>query len=120
MISDYFEYKSHFKSISEISSLGNAITITEGTDLYVSLPNATHIHDTCKLYGPDDKEVEDVEIDSFRYSSCGFIVRNVTRAQRGMWAIVYGNQITYKATVQVNILGNGYYKIVVWRRIRIT
>lgn len=104
MITDNtFEYKS---IVSEISSLGNAITITEGADLYVSLPNATHLYHTCKLYGPNDEEVEEFEVDSFRYSSCGFIVRNVTSAHRGKWSIVYGNQVTYIATVEVNILGN--------------
>lgn len=70
------------------------------------------MYQTCKLYA-NDEEVTDFEIDLNRYSSCGYIVRNVTRAQHGTWAIVYGNQIIYRATVEVNILGKTiqYYNI---------
>ncbi|KAJ8711830.1 hypothetical protein PYW08_008784 [Mythimna loreyi] len=90
--------------IEEHSSLGNAITVAEGADLYLSLLNATSMYDTCKLYGPDGEEVTDYQVDEFRYKSCGFIVKHVTHDQRGTWTIVYGTQIIYRASVEVNIL----------------
>lgn len=105
MITDNNKFK-YVSFLTEHSSLGNAITITEGADLYLSLPNPTSMSHTCKLYGPDDEEVTDFQIDQFRYSSCGYIVRNVTHDQRGTWTIVYGTQIIYRASVEVNILGN--------------
>ncbi|KAJ8709262.1 hypothetical protein PYW07_009088 [Mythimna separata] len=90
--------------IEEHSSLGNAITVAEGADLYLSLPESTPLYESCKLYGPDGEEVTDFQVDQFRYRSCGYIVKNVTHDQRGTWTIVYGTQIIYRASVEVNIL----------------
>ncbi|XP_047034599.1 uncharacterized protein LOC124640740 [Helicoverpa zea] len=90
--------------IEETLSLGNAINITEGNDLYLSLPNATSMYDTCKLYGPNNEEVTELEVDTFNRDSCGYVIRSVNNTHTGTWAIVYGNQITYRATVVVNVL----------------
>uniref|UniRef100_A0A2A4J868 Immunoglobulin domain-containing protein n=1 Tax=Heliothis virescens TaxID=7102 RepID=A0A2A4J868_HELVI len=90
--------------IEETLSLGNAIEITEGNDLYLSLPNPTPMHDTCKLHGPNNEEVTELEVDTFNSDSCGYIVRKVNSTHTGTWAIVYGNQVTYRATVVVNVI----------------
>uniref|UniRef100_A0A2A4K227 Immunoglobulin domain-containing protein n=1 Tax=Heliothis virescens TaxID=7102 RepID=A0A2A4K227_HELVI len=88
-----------------VNVAGNKINITEGNDLYLSLPNAISYYETCKLYGPDDKLVTDTEVDTFNRDSCGYIVRKVNKAHSGTWTIKYENQYTYKETaVMVNVL----------------
>lgn len=92
--------------VPETFSIGNPINITEGADLYIRLPNVTNLYETCKLYGPYEEEITDFEVDSIHIQSCGYIVRGVNYNQQGTWSIVYGNQITYRATIEVNVLGN--------------
>uniref|UniRef100_A0A2A4JY84 Ig-like domain-containing protein n=1 Tax=Heliothis virescens TaxID=7102 RepID=A0A2A4JY84_HELVI len=83
----------------------NKINITEGSDLYLSLPNAISFYETCKLYGPDNKPVTYSEVDTVKRESCGYIVRNVNVAHSGIWIIEYENEYAIMQTgVAVNVL----------------
>ncbi|XP_021191124.3 uncharacterized protein LOC110376838 [Helicoverpa armigera] len=87
------------------SLLGNKVDIVRGNDLYLSLPNATPLNETCRLYGPDDKLVTVAAVDRFSNESCGYIIRRVNETHRGTWSIVYGQDTTnWQFDTNVNII----------------
>lgn len=73
------------------------------------MPEETDQYETCKLIGPDGEQVVDAELDSIYLTSCGFRVKNVDQRVNGTLSIVYGKGITYKGTVEINVLGKNMY-----------
>ncbi|CAH0677897.1 unnamed protein product [Spodoptera exigua] len=92
--------------VEETLATGNPITITEGSDLYLRLPETTDLYKTCKLYGPTGEELTEKQylIDEIHRESCGYIIEKVNLSQSGTWTIVYGKSIIYRSNIQVNVL----------------
>ncbi|XP_059051891.1 uncharacterized protein LOC131846572 [Achroia grisella] len=87
-----------------INAVPKQVTITEGNDLYLHLQNNTELHETCKLFGPDENEIVNFELDSNYLESCGFIVKNVKVSDSGKWEIRSGNGIIFRAFTEVTVI----------------
>lgn len=79
------------------------VIVVEGNDFYVRLRNSIHNYDTCRLLGPDGKEYDTYEIDERYIENCGYIVRNVNKTDNGNWEIIYGDNIIYRAPINVTV-----------------
>ncbi|CAK1545508.1 unnamed protein product [Leptosia nina] len=80
------------------------VTVAEGNNFHISLTNATSEPDTCKLIKPDGEEYR-ADVNETMSNTCPFNVFNVTSKDNGTWTIVYGSRITYRAPVQVVVVG---------------
>ncbi|XP_059051951.1 uncharacterized protein LOC131846621 [Achroia grisella] len=103
-----------------VNAAPKQVTITEGSDLYLHLESNTELRETCKLFGADESESVNFELDSNYIESCGFIVKGVKASDSGKWEIRYGNGIIYRAftEVTVNEIWNGQHMDLVWAKDR--
>lgn len=87
------------------------VIVVEGNDFYVRLRNSIHNYDTCRLLGPDGKEYDTYEIDERYIENCGYVVRNVNKTDSGNWEIIYGDNIIYRAPINVTVTGNHFLQV---------
>lgn len=71
--------------------------------------NPIHNYDTCRLLRPDGKECDTYEIDERYIENCGYVVRNVNKTDSGNWEIIYGDNIIYRAPINVTVNGNLFF-----------
>ncbi|XP_061726565.1 uncharacterized protein LOC133532083 [Cydia pomonella] len=86
-----------------VDAVINEITITEGNSIHVRLANPTELYDTCSLKDPNDEEPALFSLDDNHKETCGFVVPSVDANHTGIWNIVYGKTIIYKAPVLVHV-----------------
>ncbi|XP_047991670.1 uncharacterized protein LOC125230528 [Leguminivora glycinivorella] len=86
-----------------VEAVINEITITEGNSIHVRLSNPTELYDTCRLTDPNDEELASVIVDENHKETCGFVVPSVDANHAGIWNIVHGKTIVYKAPVLVHV-----------------
>lgn len=82
-----------------------AISVLEGNSVHVRLANPTTQYDTCELHQPDGS-VSSHSVDPLHIERCGFVISDVSTADKGTWEIVYGDRKIHRARIVVDILGN--------------
>ncbi|KAJ0172152.1 hypothetical protein K1T71_012125 [Dendrolimus kikuchii] len=87
-----------------VEAFPSEVTIIEGNDLYVRLREPIVLANTCRLIGPNENIMHDV--DTIHKSACGFIVRDINQSGSGQWEIVFGTGIVYKAHINVTVVEN--------------
>lgn len=95
-----------------VAAFPTNITIIKGNDLYVRLRDPTDEYETCQLIGPSRSENVDAINNTMYLETCGFIVKEVTLSDNGMWHIMYGRRIVYRASVNVTVIGNKIFIII--------
>ncbi|XP_045517079.1 uncharacterized protein LOC123709652 [Pieris brassicae] len=82
----------------------SVLIVAKGNNFHIGLAKATTVPETCKLYRPQGIEYKENTTEISNY--CSYNINNVTTDDNGTWVIVYGDTITYKAAVQVTVVGN--------------
>ncbi|CAF4880530.1 unnamed protein product [Pieris macdunnoughi] len=96
----------HFVVIVEeaVEASPSVLIVGKGNNFHIGLAKPTTVPETCKLYRPQGIEYQENTTEISNY--CSYNINNVTAEDDGTWVIVYGNTITYKAAVQVTVVGN--------------
>ncbi|GBO99707.1 hypothetical protein EVAR_802_1 [Eumeta japonica] len=107
----YIETRLPFEVVVERSVQAipqNSATVQENSNFHIRLMEPTDMYQTCRLVAPNAQALNRVQLDQSATNSCAYIVNKVTEEDNGKWAIVYGNNILYKASVELTVTDSTY------------
>ncbi|CAG9793340.1 unnamed protein product [Diatraea saccharalis] len=91
-----------------VEAMPEEIIVAAGNNVHIRLVNSPpkYLQQTCKLVGPNQELTQrNYDRDDNNIESCGFIIRNIQTMDKGIWHIIFGNSIIYKAPVQITVIG---------------
>ncbi|XP_037303325.1 uncharacterized protein LOC115453331 [Manduca sexta] len=87
-----------------VAAFSSNLEIVQGNNLYVRLRDPTDEYETCRLTGPQGNEVAKAVNNTLYLETCGFIVKEISLNDNGIWHIVFGRRIVYIASINVTVI----------------